>query len=39
MRPDFGCPIHDHVFAPADATTTGLIGSKCATRWLAGNRA
>ena len=22
MRPDFGCPIHDHVFAPADATTT-----------------
>ena len=25
MRPDFGCPIHDHIFAPADATTTGLI--------------
>jgi phage baseplate assembly protein W len=25
MRPDFGCPIHEHVFAPADATTTGLI--------------
>ena len=25
MRPEFGCPIHDHVFAPADATTTGLI--------------
>jgi phage baseplate assembly protein W len=25
MRPDFGCPIHEHVFAPADATTTGLM--------------
>ena len=25
MRPDFGCPIHEHVLAPADATTTGLI--------------
>ena len=25
MRPEFGCPIHEHVFAPADATTTGLI--------------
>jgi phage baseplate assembly protein W len=26
MRPDFGCPIHDHVFAPADAATIGMIG-------------
>ena len=25
MRPEFGCGIHDHVFAPADATTSGLI--------------
>lgn len=25
MRPDFGCGIHDYVFAPADATTAGLI--------------
>ena len=25
MRPDFGCPIHDHIFAPADATTAGMI--------------
>jgi Bacteriophage baseplate protein W len=25
MRPDFGCPIHDHVFAPADASTIGMI--------------
>jgi uncharacterized protein len=25
MRPDFGCGIHDHVFAPADATTAGVI--------------
>ena len=26
MRPDFGCPIHEHIFAPTDATTAGLIG-------------
>jgi uncharacterized protein len=26
MRPDFGCPIHDHVFAPADASIVGMIG-------------
>jgi Bacteriophage baseplate protein W len=25
MRPAFGCRIHDHVFAAADATTAGLI--------------
>jgi Bacteriophage baseplate protein W len=25
MRPDFGCAIHDHVFAPADTSTIGLI--------------
>lgn len=25
MRPDFGCRIHDHVFAPIDDTTTGTI--------------
>jgi phage baseplate assembly protein W len=25
MRPDFGCPIHEHIFAPADATTAGMI--------------
>jgi phage baseplate assembly protein W len=25
MRPDFGCSIHDHVFAPADTSTIGLI--------------
>ena len=24
MRPEFGCQIHDLVFAPNDATTTGL---------------
>jgi phage baseplate assembly protein W len=36
MRPDFGCPIHDHVFAPADSTTIGLIGFEVRTslaRW------
>ncbi len=25
MRPDFGCGIHNYVFAPADATTAGSI--------------
>jgi phage baseplate assembly protein W len=25
MRPEFGCGIHDYVFAPADATTAGLV--------------
>lgn len=25
MRPEFGCGIHDHVFASADATTAGVI--------------
>jgi phage baseplate assembly protein W len=26
MRPEFGCAIHDEVFAPADATTAGRVG-------------
>ena len=26
MRPDFGCPIHDYVFAPADASSIGMMG-------------
>ncbi len=25
MRPEFGCTVHDHVFAPADAATAGDI--------------
>ncbi len=25
MRPDFGCGIHDYVFAPADANTAGRL--------------
>jgi uncharacterized protein len=25
MRPEFGCAVHDHVFAPADAATAGSI--------------
>lgn len=25
MRPEFGCAVHDHVFAPADASTAGDI--------------
>ena len=27
MRPEFGCAIHDLVFAPADATTAGQLAS------------
>jgi len=36
MRPDFGCGIHDHVFASADATTAGLISyevKRSLARW------
>jgi hypothetical protein len=25
LRPEFGCGIHHHVFAPADGTTAGLV--------------
>jgi uncharacterized protein len=28
MRPEFGCGIHDYVFAPADATTAGLLAQE-----------
>src|SRR3954469_8808998 len=28
MRPEFGCRIHEYVFAPADATTAGLVASE-----------
>jgi phage baseplate assembly protein W len=28
MRPEFGCGIHDFVFAPADATTAGRIADE-----------
>jgi phage baseplate assembly protein W len=28
MRPEFGCGIHDYVFAPADATTAGRIADE-----------
>jgi len=28
MRPDFGCKIHDFVFAEASATTAGLIAAE-----------
>ena len=36
MRPEFGCAIHDFVFAPADATTAGRISYEVRTaleRW------
>ncbi len=28
MRPEFGCGIHDYVFAPADATTAGRLAAE-----------
>lgn len=28
MRPEFGCGIHNYVFAPADATTAGRIATE-----------
>ena len=31
MRPEFGCAVHDYVFAPADATTAGAIGEAVRT--------
>ncbi|EFC85032.1 GPW/gp25 family protein [Parafrankia sp. EUN1f] len=36
MRPEFGCPLADHVFAPADANTAGLVAyevQRSLTRW------
>lgn len=36
MRPEFGCAVHDYVFAPADASTAGDIAYAvrvALTRW------
>jgi uncharacterized protein len=36
MRPDFGCGIHNHLFAPADGATAGLIAQevrRALNRW------
>ncbi|MGH9054409.1 MAG: GPW/gp25 family protein, partial [Acidimicrobiales bacterium] len=36
MRPEFGCGLHNFVFAPADATTAGRLASevkRSLTRW------
>ena len=36
MRPDFGCGIHEYVFAPSNAQTTGLVRfevEEALTRW------
>jgi phage baseplate assembly protein W len=36
MRPEFGCGIHDYVFAPSDATTAGRIAyeiTRSLERW------
>ena len=36
MRPEFGCGIHDHVFAEADGATAGLVARDVRTslqRW------
>jgi len=31
MRPEFGCAVHEYVFAPADASTAGAIGDAVRT--------
>ncbi|MFE5409427.1 GPW/gp25 family protein [Microbacterium sp. NPDC056569] len=31
MRPEFGCAVHEYVFAPADAATAGSIGDAVRT--------
>ncbi|GAA1055456.1 hypothetical protein GCM10017608_34710 [Agromyces luteolus] len=31
MRPEFGCAVHDYVFAPADAATAGAVGDAVRT--------
>jgi phage baseplate assembly protein W len=36
MRPEFGCGIHDHVFAPGDGDTAGRVANEvrvALTRW------
>jgi len=36
MRPEFGCRVHDYVFAPADAETASLVASdvrRALERW------
>jgi phage baseplate assembly protein W len=36
MRPEFGCSVHDHVFAPVDANLAGLIAfdvERALERW------
>ncbi len=36
MRPEFGCALHDHVFAPISETTVGAISfevERAVTRW------
>jgi uncharacterized protein len=36
MRPEFGCGIHEYVFAPADSTTAGLVAfevTRALERW------
>ena len=38
MRPEFGCRIHDHVFAPTNAATAGPSPTTSARRWSSGSR-
>ncbi|WP_244204067.1 GPW/gp25 family protein, partial [Streptomyces tricolor] len=38
MRPEFGCGIHDYVFAPGDGATAGRIAQHAARRPVAGPR-
>ena len=39
MRPEFGCAIHDLVFARPTPRPAGRIASRCSARWTAGSRA
>ena len=38
MRPEFGCRISEHVFAPANATTAGQLRTTCGRRSTGGSR-
>lgn len=38
MQPDFGCGIHDYVFAPNNVATRGRSLTKCRSHWRNLNR-
>lgn len=39
MRPEFGCAVHDMVFAPVNEATAAASATRCGTRSTAGSRA